>query len=69
MAVRTVYGDGVRTGWIDRGLGMLMAIILLMVGVAVCVYGMLSFRSQAENSAADRSVTAPIVSDFGIADE
>jgi len=69
MAVHTSFSDVVRTGWIDRGLGLLMAIILLMAGVAVCVYGMITFNSQAENAAAGPPVVTTMAPDFGQADE
>lgn len=69
MAVRTAFGDGVKAGWIDRGLGLLIGIFLLLAGVAVCVYGMMSFSSLAENAAADPAPVTTAVSDFGQADE
>ncbi|MCA9076734.1 MAG: hypothetical protein KDA93_17040 [Planctomycetaceae bacterium] len=69
MAVRTAFGDGAKAGWIDRGLSLLIGIILLMAGVSVCVYGMMSFSSLAEQAASDASPPPAAVSDFGQADE
>ncbi len=69
MAVRTAFSDGISTGWIDRGLGLVLSILLLMAGVAICVFGMTAFNSQVENATSNAPSVTSTISDFGQADE
>ncbi len=69
MAVRTVFSDGIRTGWIDRGLGLLLSVFLLIAGVVICVYGMTKFNSQAQRATFNAPSVTMSAADFGLADE
>ena len=69
MAVRTSFSDIARTGGIDRGLGLLVALILLVAGVIFAVFGMITFNSQAQSAAVGSPTVTTVSADFGLVDE